>query len=118
MPHPYDQDDDRILHEREMADRERRSRPALCGVVAFTIGLKDKAYGGPEEGGWWFDTFEPMRTFICPASRGKALGRRLYAWCKAMNEGRPSIDSVNSIGRYIVEPGIQAAYPTERPHYE
>src|ERR1043166_7338265 len=31
----------------------------LVGVKAFTVGMVERAYGGPEEGGWWFDDFEP-----------------------------------------------------------
>jgi hypothetical protein len=31
-----------------------RSRPAMLGSVA--VFFTDRAYGGPEEGGWWDDT--------------------------------------------------------------
>ena len=118
MPHPYAQDDDTLIHEREQADRARRAEPRLCGVVAITVGLADLAYGGPEEGGWYFDTFEPVRIFVVPAARADSLRRHLARWVRAANEGRPSISSVLSEGRYTTRSGIiSQPEPQERPYY-
>ena len=85
----------------------------------------DLAYGGPEEGGWWYQCGEPvigpeLRAFT---SRDEAEAYRdeLAAGAVAeMNEGLPEIHSVNSEGRYVAiidEDAYPAAYPTERPHY-
>jgi len=91
--------------------------------------LLDRAFGGHEEGGWYFDCGEPVD---CTYNRGFATRQdardylaHLYdtadvnAFLSDYNEGRHSIDSVLSEGIYdfkIVEE--VAPFPEFRPHYE
>lgn|GEM_PF-1993585 len=83
----------------------------------------DKAFGGHEEGGWWFDCATPLKTLgaFRPASHAFAArfteAERLAA---AMNHGRHPISSVLSDGevRVVIEPHPGKAYPERRPHYE
>ena len=91
-------------------------------VVA--VYLQDRAYGGPEEGGWWFDTGEHVRTLRVFASEKTAYD---YCWrlneklATTLNRGRRPISSVLSQGRYgaeIHEDHAPAAYPENRPYYE
>jgi hypothetical protein len=87
-------------------------------LVYINIYLVNKQYGGPEEGGWYFD----YGTFINgtsvrqgDAERMKEFAERLYN-----NEGRPEISSVLSKGRYqvVIEDHLGEDWPKERPHYE
>lgn len=105
------------MYETRRARQRRTVRAA--GVYAVTVGMADLAYGGPEEGGWYFDTFEPIRTFIVPRSRRRSLEDKLGAWLVKANEGRPEISSVLSEGRYWLRSGIiTQPEPRVRPHYE
>jgi hypothetical protein len=88
-----------------------------------SIYLVDLAYGGPEEGGWWYRTRQLIR---CKqyATRDEAEAAREdeMIWCEETNrsEGRREISSVLSTGRYVAyiedEPG--ADFPDQIPHYE
>lgn len=108
----------------------------LDGVVrwptlwAVAIYLDDRAYGGAEEGGWWYDcgTLVHKWRIRTSFSRDYAqdLADRLQDWCDELNVGRPSISSMSSIGRYRVHVkpvswlfgSPPRSYPTLRPHYE
>jgi hypothetical protein len=92
-------------------------------VVA--VYLQDRAYGGREEGGWYYDCGEHVRTMRVFASEQRAvqycqrLNKKLDS--AALNEGRREISSVLSTGRYGAEIHYDLApafYPSQRPHYE
>jgi len=85
--------------------------------------LCDRAYGGPEEGGWWFDYGEHVRTVRTFKNEERAI-----AFCRRMNDllrmfvnkGRRDISSVLSEGQYFAEVHEDFApkhYPEQRPHY-
>lgn len=101
---------------------------------AVAVYLVDRAYGGPEEGGWYYDTAE-----LSTDPRHVALTRvydRLpaaYNYANTLdetvlnveNEGRPEIWSVNSYGKLralvfdMDEHSVLPPYmPDRRPHYE
>lgn len=93
-------------------------------TYSVTLYLIDRVYGGPEEGGWYFTSGEPQpsehnRAF---ATRAEALHyvKSLHSIEDAMNDDRPSINSVLSEGQYafFVDEGTPAPFPTKRPHYE
>lgn len=81
----------------------------------------NRAYGGPEEGGWWFDTGVFLSSIACRTDEevdfAKAYFHRIY---DPRFEGHHDISSVICEGVLQItvddEPG--ADYPTERPHYE
>ena len=86
--------------------------------------LCDRAYGGPEEGGWWYDTGELVRIHHITGSESEArtrcqrLNRRLDA---TLNRGRRPISSVLSDGQYraeVREDFVPQHYPDRKPHYE
>ncbi len=91
-------------------------------VVA--IYLCDRAYGGPEEGGWWYDTGELVRIHRAykDPDRAAAKATRMNGLLNAtINKGRREISSVLSEGRYhaeVWENRPLAFYPERRPHYE
>lgn len=86
--------------------------------------LIDRAFGGPEEGGWWYNTRTPVEE-ECVYCQSDAVAEstfeRLSAWCDEQNSKRNSnISSVLSEGQYVV---AREAWPAEyspasRPRYE
>jgi hypothetical protein len=104
---------------------------------SVAIYLTDRRYGGPEEGGWWYDVGERVddvldgmppdsvaKVFSGEASEEEAeqhaaLLNGLLG--QSVNVGRRSIDSVLSTGRYVAEVREcwpEKNYPKEKPHYE
>lgn len=95
--------------------------------LIVAVYLCDKAYGGPEEGGWWYNTGHPVEKAISLLRRFKTrkqaneyrdrLDRALnICW----NHGRADINSVLSQGQFraiIHEESYPKAYPGIRPHY-
>jgi len=74
--------------------------------MTFTVAvlMEDRAFGGQEEGGWYYDYGYPNE--IAPV-------------IERLNEDRPSISSVLSEGRYraYVFGGKPRGYPDCIPHY-
>ena len=91
-------------------------------VVA--VYLCDRAWGGPEEGGWWYDTGELVRIIrtFKDEERAAVHATRMNSLLNAtINKGRRDISSVLSDGCYYAEVHENIApqhYPERRPHYE
>jgi hypothetical protein len=101
----------------------------ITPLVYANLYLHDRAYGGCEEGGWWYDTYAPADNdwnteppphghLGSPESAKKAV-EALKAWCNEENRDRRSPSSVLSEGHFVV---ILEAWPAEhspsqRPHY-
>ena len=100
---------------------ERTSR-VLLSVALYQ---EDQQYGGPEEGGWWYDAGEllhrPARYFR-NEDAAYAYARRFNDLLHHyVNRHRPSYSSVLSEGRVVAmvhEGHPPAYYPATRPHYE
>ena len=95
-------------------------------MFAVNLYLIDRAFGGREEGGWWYDCGQPV---LHPLNRVFETYEEAqkYRWeCVAveaqLNEGLPSIDSVLSQGQYrfyVEDEGeLPAPFPAVKPHYE
>jgi hypothetical protein len=98
----------------------------------FSVGvfLVDKAYGGPEEGGWWytygnpvFDVGLPVPIVTTNEDEAVTVMNDMNKWIEdqGLNKGRPSIGSVLSKGEYravITDGPVPVSYPETRPHYE
>lgn len=89
-----------------------------------SIYLTDLAYGGSEEGGWYYPCGEfrydlPYGKFPTKA-KARKYHKELERLCSELNEGAPDISSVLSRGRYVavLEKEPPANYPKVRPHYE
>lgn len=92
----------------------------------FTLAFfeMDRAYGGPEEGGWWFDCGQfvrNLRTYPTQAT-AEAAQRRANALLHRLQRNKRDVGSViYSGGRHSVlmfEGDVPQAIPTERPYYE
>lgn len=95
----------------------------------FTVSVYfvSRLYGGPEEGGWWYNAGYPDpehdRFAALFHSRERAdsyairLRRRLLP---ILNKGRRDLGSVLSQGVFQVhvDEGFPAKFPEETPHYE
>ena len=102
----------------------------------FWVGLylARREYGGPEEGGWFFDQgtlitdpdlYASLRgtpaAFFTEADAEVHAGK-MRARLSSLNAGRRELGSVLSDGRYDVEvieaEALPAIYPENRPRYE
>lgn len=89
-------------------------------VQYVNVYLVDQAYGGPEEGGWWYTYGVPQRSIAVKPSSAQRLRDKVDAWCDKENEDRPEMYSVASQGVYQtrLEEHPGKGWPSERPYYE
>jgi len=99
----------------------------ITSIISVSVFMIDQSYGGPEEGGRWYQTgypdcdYERFTRLFRSESRARHYAQRLeYHLIRHLNKGRPSISSVLSQGRYeaLVCDGMPKAFPEERPYYE
>ena len=82
----------------------------------------DRAYGGPEEGGWWYDTgrfVECHGTFPTEAA-AEQRRQELAGYLRDRRAGRRGPGAVGSEGIWpvlVVEDAPGADYPAQRPVY-
>jgi hypothetical protein len=80
-------------------------------------------YGGPEEGGWWYDEGEPVKSTAVRRGRALALARR---WNDYLNrEGGPndgidlgSVRCTRPLLAAIPEDHPATPFPGRKPFYE
>ena len=83
----------------------------------------DRVYGGPQEGGWYYDCGNPVKVMPVPRDRAKRLLARVRERLGSINRNdrrRPG-SSVLSTGDYLeawVEDHPGREYPESRPTYE
>lgn len=101
------------------------------GIATRTVALYevDQGYGGPEEGGWWYDEGTRFTDFAPIVCHGPEETRAAHAKCleyiaeHRMNEGRHEPSSVLCEGWYAPRsfPGDLASlpehFPASRPRY-
>ena len=81
----------------------------------------DQAYGGPEEGGWYYTVGRPVESRLADddiqAEEILAERRAYWEW---HNKERPEIWSVLSEGRFAVwrESHYARVFPDAKPYYE
>jgi hypothetical protein len=95
--------------------------------MTYTVAvlLEDRAFGGHEEGGWYYDYGIPVSLSIAPQrrfkTRAKAQGylNKLQPLIARINEGRYPVSSVLSDGIYraYIFGGKPRSYPDYIPHY-
>lgn len=95
-------------------------------VHKYSVG---QVYGGPEEGGWWYEAGEPVEDWT---SVGFEDEEEAFEFCRDCNaeeherrkkENRYGYTSVLSYrddfyAYDVDENPVPAPYPTHRPHYE
>lgn len=106
----------------------KQERQAL-GFYTVAIYLIDRAYGGPEEGGWYYDCGMPclepeaalhMRAFDRLSDAENYTAHLNLNVLPDWNEGRRDIGSVLSEGVFeaLWSEGFPQPFPASRPHYE
>lgn len=89
--------------------------------VYLNVYLHDRAWGGPEEGGWWFDTYEhiPDESTMVKAEDVDAELAKKRQWCQEQNKSRNPPWSVVSEGHFVAHleawPGTHQ--PIRKPQY-
>lgn len=84
----------------------------------------DRAYGGPEEGGWWYDCGDLVRPLMVVTGEQRAyeLARRANKLLDRLQRRKRGVGSVAYTGgRHVVsvyENTAPARYPEHRPYYE
>ena len=87
---------------------------------------RDRAYGGPEEGGWWYDTGDLVRVMSVEKTEARAYERcrRINRALEAKREtsGIRPLSSVAYAGGHLEAEVFENVppehYPAVRPHYE
>ncbi len=96
-------------------------------MYLVSVYLEDLAYGGPEEGGWYYNTGELVRTVKLFRSEERAndycrrLNRKLRSREFGPNKDRRDISSVLSEGIYsadVHEDFAPRHFPERKPRYE
>jgi hypothetical protein len=82
--------------------------------------LVNRCYGGPEEGGWWFEEGELIDTFCLPSEEECLKLKQELLAGEYSNEGRAPLSSTQCTGVYWirVEATVGKDFPEEDPHYE
>ena len=92
----------------------------------FTVYAVDRLYGGPEEGGWWYNWYTPLSTFPIPRTLRKVRNAaKLQGWRDLIVSRFSHLAWGNishSTGGLEIE-GRLEEYPRQdatryRPHYE
>jgi hypothetical protein len=87
--------------------------PTVVNLYAITL-----RYGGPEEGGWYFECGEPIRG-VCVFSKKQAIRAALELDEWALQEFEEEYDRYGyATYRVCFEDKYGDYYPKERPHYE
>jgi len=88
----------------------------------ITVYFITREYGGPEEGGWYYDNHSKRMSFYVgdmPHDKATELLNSLYAWEGFMLEGNRPLSSVLSTGEYrVMLEEEEGEFETkERPRY-
>jgi hypothetical protein len=115
----YEPDDELSPDDEKLQEKMQHSVTYIGRFV--NIYLIDRAYGGPEEGGWYYECGQAIDSREVLEDDLREVKGNAELWCIEENKNRRSdIGSVLSEGKYVVciddEPGKD--YPSERPHYE
>lgn len=96
----------------------------MTSKYTVAVYLSELAYGGPEEGGWWYECGELVKVICVFGSEEKAIEytRRMNDKLRqTLNKGRREISSVLSNGVYramVMCDYPPRYYPERRPYYE
>ena len=84
--------------------------------------LTDKAYGGAEEGGWWFNTGEYVRCHgvhehLAGAENALETTRQDYLRQEQAGRARPDSVACNGYPDIFIQQHPGRDYPSKRPCY-
>jgi hypothetical protein len=107
-------DEDMPDYLRAALDYDALDPPGKRYVNVYEV---SRHYGGPEEGGWWYDAGEPIASIPCDTQAEADKVKQAY---RDRYPGTTNRYSVLGGTDYVVtiEDEFATAWPTERPHYE
>jgi hypothetical protein len=93
--------------------------PTYRHVNAYEVG---RCYGGPEEGGWWYDAGTPLGSIMVEnipenIEAGKTLLRAVFGPGYEGNRDRHSAAGEENLEIYV-EDHVARPFPASRPRYE
>jgi hypothetical protein len=94
-----------------MTDDSCTPDPAVPEFVHVNAYAVDRCYGGPEEGGWYYDDGRPLGSIMVRNS-DEAIDA-----AKALLRERFTPEFEENLEIYV-EDDVAAHFPAERPHYE
>jgi hypothetical protein len=105
------------IEQDALAEKEAEEQYKLTGRWWVNVYLVNRHYGGPEEGGWWFDSGQPIASIPII---GQAEARfAMNYWKKKYPKTDCRYSSIGGIDHdVLVQDHFAEAWPTERPHYE
>lgn len=90
--------------------------------IYVNVYLLDQAFGGREEGGWYFTTGEPVESRLCDSwlEACEVFKKLESKYCGLNEEDRRDMYSVLSRGEYgvMIENHFARPFPESKPHYE
>ena len=95
-------------------ERRRAAREVPTQRVWVTAYALTRQFGGPEEGGWWYDHLEPIQTVMCRRGESEAIIASLLQSHPPHLPGG-SLSSV--AGGYDVEAYAETRYQLARSTY-
>ena len=100
-------------------ERRAKAREVPTQRVWVTAYAVTREYGGPEEGGWWYDHLEPIQTVMCRRGESDAV---IASLVKAHPADLPGGSLSSVAGGHDVEVWAETRYQlarsTYRPRYE
>lgn len=77
----------------------------------------DRAYGGPEEGGWYYNTAEPVRSVIVfDGDKAEDVAEKLRQEYPETGKRYSVLSGADY--KVVIEPHVGESYPKEIPFYE
>lgn len=111
-----------IVNKPGRVNRKRRRERRREWLAVYDV---NRGYGGPEEGGWWYDYGVPVAGIGSFYSLRAALRRRdeAQATCDRINKDAGAYGDLSSVLcagslRAIVTPYPPCPFPDRRPRYE
>ncbi len=115
-------DNGRLEIRKEDDETIKTSLADVTPKLFVNVYLHDQAWGGSEEGGWNYDTYEPIEDMSVQAESLEAARERhkeMLEWCREQNKGRRPIGGITGEAHYEVKleawPGEHL--PANRPVY-
>lgn len=118
MSHYFETAEEREAYWAEQEAEQARERAYAYRngwwVNAYEV---SRQYGGPEEGGWWFDSGDPVHSQRYPTeAAARAAADRARAKFPRTDKRYSVLGGEDY--QVCIEPHPARSYPTERPHYE
>lgn len=106
------------LDEQELREEEEYNRwHKKYGTFWVNVYSIHRCFGGPEEGGWWYDTGDPVASIpVKGLSRAEHLAKAWRKQCPKTNKRYSVLGGEDWDVK--VETNFAAPWPATRPHYE